>query len=67
MIALLRGGDNKKGRSGGAKAGKLLEDGKFEADSINDRVQKRLVALAQKLRDFTRPEEEAKKGSRKNS
>ena len=40
----------------GLKAGKCLEDGSFEPDSINDRVQKRLTALAEKLRDFTRGE-----------
>lgn len=41
----------------GFKAGKRLEDGSFEPDSINDRVQKRLATLAEKLRDFTRGEE----------
>ena len=41
----------------GVQAGRLLEDGSFESDSINDRVQKRLVGLAQKLRDFSRSEE----------
>jgi lon-related putative ATP-dependent protease len=41
----------------GLKAGKRLEDGSFEPDSINDRVQKRLVALAERLRDFTKGEE----------
>jgi len=41
----------------GLKAGKRLEDGSFEPDSINDRVQKRLATLAEKLRDFTRGEE----------
>ena len=48
----------------GLKAGKRRKDGSFEPDSINDRVQKRLVSLAQRLRDFTKGEEEAKKGSR---
>jgi len=43
----------------GLKAGQYLENGSFEADSINDRVQKRLVTLAEKLRDFTRGEEKA--------
>ncbi|MFC2014179.1 hypothetical protein ACFLU8_04855 [Chloroflexota bacterium] len=42
------------------RAGKCLEDGKFEPDSINDRVQRRLVTLAEKLRDFTQGEEKAK-------
>ena len=41
----------------GLKAGKRLEDGSFEPDSINDRAQKRLVALAERLRDFTKGEE----------
>jgi predicted ATP-dependent protease len=41
----------------GIKAGQLLEDGTFEPDSINDRVQKRLVSLAEKLRDFSKGEE----------
>jgi len=41
----------------GLKAGQLLEDGSFEPNSINDRVQKRLATLAEKLRDFTKGEE----------
>ena len=41
----------------GLKAGQCLEDGSFEPDSVNDRVQKRLATLAEKLRDFTRGEE----------
>ena len=44
----------------GRKAGQQLEDGSFEPDSINDRIQKRLTALAEKLRDFTRGEEKAR-------
>ncbi len=43
----------------GLKAGQCLEDGNFEPDSINDRLQKRLVALAEKFRDFTKGEEKA--------
>jgi lon-related putative ATP-dependent protease len=43
----------------GVKAGKRLEDG-FEADSINDKVQKRLKTLAERLRDFTRTDERTK-------
>jgi len=43
----------------GLKAGQRLEDSRFEPDSINDRVQKCLVALAEKLRDFTKGEEKA--------
>ena len=38
----------------GVKAGKRLKNGAFQTDSINDRVQKRLVTLAYKLRDFGR-------------
>ena len=41
----------------GLKAGQCLEDGSFEPDSVNDRVQKRLATLAETLRDFTRGEE----------
>jgi predicted ATP-dependent protease len=43
----------------GVKAGKHLKDGSFEQDSINDKVQKRLVTLAERLRDFTKGEEKA--------
>ena len=42
----------------GMKAGQFLEDGTFEPDSINDRVQNRLIGLAEKLRDFSKSEEE---------
>ncbi|HUU07947.1 MAG TPA: S16 family serine protease, partial [Dehalococcoidales bacterium] len=38
----------------GQKAGKHRKDGRFEPNSINDRVQRRLLALAERLRDFTR-------------
>ncbi len=48
----------------GLKAGKRRKGGNFQPGSINDRVQKRLVSLAQRLRDFTKGEEEAKKGRR---
>ncbi len=41
----------------GMKAGQFLEDDTFEPDSINDRVQKRLIGLAEKLRDFSKGEE----------
>ena len=41
----------------GVKAGQRLEDGSFEPDSINDKVQKRLSTLALRLRDFTKGEE----------
>ncbi len=36
----------------GMKAGKLRASGRFEPKSINDRVQKRLTALAERLREF---------------
>ena len=45
----------------GLKAGKRLDDGQFEPDSINDKVQKRLATLAEKLRDFGRSGENGKK------
>ncbi|MDD5287981.1 MAG: ATP-binding protein [Dehalococcoidales bacterium] len=47
----------------GIKAGKRLKSGAFQADSINDRVQKRLLLMAEKLRDFGKPDE---KSERKN-
>jgi len=43
----------------GQKAGKRRKDGRFEPNSINDRVQRRLLALAERLRDFTRGAKEA--------
>ena len=43
----------------GVKAGKRRKDGSFGPDSINDRVQKRLTTLAERLRDFTKGEEKA--------
>jgi lon-related putative ATP-dependent protease len=43
----------------GLKAGKRRKDGRFDPDSINDRVQKRLTSLAERLRDFTKGEEKA--------
>ena len=43
----------------GLKVGKRRKDGSFEPDSINDRVQKRLTSLAERLRDFTKGEEKA--------
>jgi lon-related putative ATP-dependent protease len=48
----------------GVKAGKRRKDGRFEPDSINDRVQKRLISLAEKLRAFTRGEENEVKKAR---
>lgn len=47
----------------GVKGGKRLPDGSFEPDSINDKVQKRLTALAEKLRDFGKPAEEKPRAS----
>ena len=41
----------------GVKAGRRLKAGSFEPDSINDRVQKRLTTLAERLRDFTKGSE----------
>jgi len=41
----------------GVKAGRQLKAGSFEPDSINDRVQKRLTTLAERLRDFTKGSE----------
>ena len=49
----------------GIKAGKLLKNGVFQAGSINDRVQKRLITLAHKLRDFGR-DDRKKPGNHKN-
>ena len=43
----------------GLEAGQRLEDGSFEPDSINDKVQKCLTTLAEKLRDFTKGEGKA--------
>jgi lon-related putative ATP-dependent protease len=50
----------------GIKAGKRLKNGDFQADSINDRVQKRLITLAEKLRDFGKPEEKPEKKKENN-
>jgi lon-related putative ATP-dependent protease len=49
------------------KAGKRRRNGKFEPDSINDRVQKRLTTLAEKLRDFGKTEEVPKQKERDNN
>ena len=45
----------------GANAGRKLPDGMFEAGSINDRVDKQLRAMAEKLKEFSIPEAEEKK------
>jgi predicted ATP-dependent protease len=51
----------------GVKAGKRLEDGNFEPDSINDRVQKRLHGLAERLRDFVKTGEAASEAQAKRA
>ncbi len=51
----------------GIKAGKRLEDGKFEEGSINDRVQKRLEQLARVMREFGKEKEKERKPRRKNN
>jgi lon-related putative ATP-dependent protease len=43
----------------GVKAGVRKEDGTFEEDSVNDRVDKRLIELAEKMRDFGKEEKDA--------
>ncbi|MGA9351834.1 MAG: ATP-binding protein [Anaerolineae bacterium] len=43
----------------GVKAGVRKEDGTFEEDSVNDRVDRRLRELAEKMRDFGKEEEDA--------
>ncbi|MBI4285640.1 MAG: AAA family ATPase [Chloroflexi bacterium] len=42
------------------KAGQRLPDGNFEPGTINDKVQRRLIALAERLREFSKGEEKAK-------
>ncbi len=51
----------------GLKAGKHLEDGSFEPDSINDRIQKRLVTLAETLRDFSKSGEKEQNDNKTNN
>ena len=46
----------------GVKAGARQEDGTFEEDSVNDRVDKRLRELAEKMRDFGKEEKEGAGG-----
>ena len=48
----------------GIKAGKRLKSGAFQTDSINDRVQKRLITLAKKLRDFGRDDKKRSRNHR---
>lgn len=50
----------------GIRAGKRHKNGTFQLDSINDRVQKRLIVLAEKLRDFGKTEEPSKKKEKNN-
>jgi len=45
----------------GLKAGRRLPDGTFEPGSINDRVDKQLRGMAEKLREFSIPETEEKR------
>jgi len=49
----------------GIPAGKNLKPGKFEANTINDRVQKRLLTMAYAMRDFGRTDNETKKDKHK--
>ena len=51
----------------GIKAGKRLDNGSFQTNAINGRVQKRLVTLAEKLRDFGKTEEATEKKKRNNN
>ena len=51
----------------GVKAGRRLKNGSFQDDSINDRVQKRLITLAKKLRDFSKDEEKTEKSKDTNN
>jgi len=46
----------------GVKMGQRLPDGTFEPNSVNDRVQRRLIALAEKLQAFTKGEERSPAG-----
>ncbi len=47
----------------GLKAGGRLPDGTFELGSINDRVDRQLRTMAEKLREFSIPEAEEKRKS----
>ncbi len=49
------------------KAGKRQKNGRYEANSINDRVEKRLMTLAEKLRDFGRTGENDAKKKKKDT
>jgi len=50
----------------GVKVGKRLEDGSFEPDSINSRVQQHLTTLAERLRYFTKGVEKDDSGNNKS-
>jgi len=45
----------------GVPAGQRLPDGTFEQDSVNDRVDKRLRAMAEALRRFAAEEKKRKR------
>jgi len=47
----------------GVKAGARKEDGIFEEDSVNDRVDRRLMELAETMRDFGKEDREEEGGS----
>jgi len=51
----------------GMKAGRRLADGRYEPGSINDKVQKHLSALAEKLRQYGKTEEKPKRGNGRNN
>ncbi len=49
----------------GVKAGEKRADGRFEEGTVNDRVDKRLRAMAEKLKDFFQPPNEMKEKEEK--
>ncbi len=51
----------------GVKAGVRKEDGTFEEDSVNDRVDRRLSELAERMREFAREEKEEDGGDREEN
>jgi len=48
----------------GLKAGRRRADGSFAPGSISDRVQRRLLSLAEKLRTFAKGEDKGEKGEK---
>jgi predicted ATP-dependent protease len=42
----------------GVRAGRRLEDGTFEADTVHQRVNERLRTLAQTMKEYGRAEEQ---------